>query len=143
MGARWKADVFWEELAPLRWSTPGSSSLASSPQQSVDTELEEQQVFHHCEPQSVRIVSIGDSQWERTAASVVGRQGDVVVTVKLAANPSCAALRQQLRRILQAVPQLSSAKQSAAINTVAQRDQKKAAKATGMSQPRSASVTVS
>jgi hypothetical protein len=127
--ARWKADVFWEELAPLRWcpSSPRSPSPPSSPQGDwtlVDAELRppQQEVFQHCEPQSVRIVSIGDSQWERTAASVVGRQGDVIVTVKLAANPSCAALRQQLRRIRQAMTQLSTARHSASINAVAQRD---------------------
>ncbi len=135
--ARWKADVFWEELAPLRWSTPGSPSPAPSPQDfRVDAEsLQEQPVFKHCEPQPVRIVSIGDSQWERTAASVVGRQGDVVVTVKLAANPSCAALRQQLRRIRQAATQLRSAKQSASINAVAQRNSKKPAKPASAPQP--------
>ncbi len=131
--ARWKADVFWEELAPLRWR-PTIPSSPSSPLRSQQTDwlssLEDlagsprPPTFQHCEPQSVRIVSIGDSQWERTAASVVGRQGDIIVTVKLAANPSCAALRQQLRRIRQAAAQLAAAKNSASINAVAQRDSK-------------------
>ena len=82
----------------------------------------------HRGPRSVRIISIGDSQWERTAASVVGRQGDVIVTVKLAASPSCGAVRQQLRRIRQALPQLHSASKSASINAVAQRQGGKVAK---------------
>jgi len=135
--ARWKADVFWEELAQLRWSSPAAPSSPSAPlHRDVDIEPP------HCEPQSVRIVSIGDSHWERTAASVVGRQGDVVVTVKLAANPSCAALRQQLRRIRQAVDQLCSANRSAAINAVAQRDGKMPAKPASVAQARSGSGAI-
>lgn len=125
--ARWKADVFWEELAPLRWRPSTPTLPPASPEtdwQLVD-ELEEEPV-EHCEPQSVRIVSIGDSNWERTAASVVGRAGDIIVTVKLAASPSCAALRQQLRRIRQAMGQLATAKHSASINAVAQKSKTKA-----------------
>ena len=125
--ARWKADVYWEELAPLRWRPTTASSLPPSQQGDwalLDEDLANTTQYQHCEPQAVRIVSIGDSQWERTAASVVGRQGDIIVTVKLAANPSCAALRQQLRRIRQAVAQLSTAKHSASINAVAQRETK-------------------
>ena len=127
--ARWKADVFWEELAPLRWrpSTPRKDSPPASPE--TDWQLVnglEEESIQHCEPRSVRIVSIGDSQWERTAASVVGRAGDIIVTVKLAASPSCAALRQQLRRIRQAMGQLATAKHSASINAVAQKSKNKA-----------------
>ena len=125
--ARWKADVFWEELAPLRWQPTTARSLPPPRQGDRaphDENLTNTTQYEDCELQPVRIVSIGDSQWERTAASVVGCKGDIIVTVKLAANPSCAALRQQLRRIRQAVAQLSTAKHSASINAVAQRETK-------------------
>ena len=132
--ARWKADVFWEELAPLRWKPPSPRKEDEEQEDSGWTVVDpatQPPLFaqpEQCEPRSVRIISIGDSQWERTAASVVGRQGDVIVTVKLAASPSCGAVRQQLRRIRQALPQLHSASKSASINAVAQRQGGKVAK---------------
>jgi len=143
--ARWKADAMWEELASLRWSEhdtpqtePGSPWAAMSRQ---DQQQHQQQCCD--EPQSmsedadesdaridlaenatraarlVRIISIGDSQFERTAAGVVARNGDVVVTVKLKSAPSCSALRKQLARVRQAVPSLVTANASAEVNAVA------------------------
>jgi hypothetical protein len=126
--ARWKADAMWEELAPLRWgATRGGGGGGGG-------RAEEGAMGVVCgsggeggistggaaaAARRVRIISIGDSQWERTAAGVVARKGDIVVTVKLRSGPSCSALRKQLARVCQALPSLVGATASAEINAVA------------------------
>ena len=97
--ARWKADAMWEELEPL-WE----------------------------EHRAVRILSVGDSVWERTAAGVVAREHDILVTIKLKSNPTAAALRKQLLRVRQALPSLVGCTQSAEINAVNQERGKRSTK---------------
>jgi hypothetical protein len=116
--ARWKADAMWEELAPLRWGGQGSADLAEDEMVESDAEDTDSSRMS-AQNKPVRIISIGDSIWERTAAGVVAREQDVLVTVKLKSGPSTCALRKQLERVRQALPSLVGAAQSAEINAVA------------------------
>lgn len=108
----WKAAVFNQELAPFRWPV----SLWAS-----------HDAHDGAGAQAVRIISIGDSMWEHNAATAVAHRDDIVVTVKLAANPTCRQLYQQLRTVRKALQKLHGMSKSVSINTVAQKNQDPAA----------------
>ena len=107
--AEWKATIFTQELAPLRWPV----SLWAP-----------HDAYDGAGSQAVRIISIGDSEYERTAAAAVAHHDDIVVTVKLAANPTCRQLCQQLRTVRSSLPKLHAMDKCVAINAVPQKKQK-------------------
>jgi hypothetical protein len=116
----WKAAVFKQELAPLRWPV----SLWA-PHDAVDG----------AGAQAVRIISIGDSMWEHNAAAAVANHDDIVVTVKLLNNPTARQLYQQLQTVRSSLPKLHAMSRSVSINTVAQKKNKKPHQAAGRLAP--------
>jgi hypothetical protein len=105
----WKAAVFNQELAPFRWPV----SLWAP-----------HDAYDGAGAQAVRIISIGDSIWEHSAAAAVAQCDDIVVTVKLAANPTCRQLYQQLLTVQSSLPKLHAMSRSVSINTVPQKNKK-------------------
>ena len=122
----WKAAVFKQELAPLRWPV----SLWAS-----------HDAYDGTGAQAVRIISIGDSMWEHNAAAAVASHDDIVVTVKLASNPTARQLYQQLRTVRSSLPKLHQMSRSVSINTVPQQKHKKPHLAPVLEHPDEAAIS--